>query len=97
MTKKLLCLNKLFYDKQPLYLLWWKINAEKITLSMFVSSWLKYLALCTAIDLPDFQEQNIFVTSGLLTKLIELGAVKIFRGKVATTAKTNASRYSRFS
>lgn len=64
---------------------------------MFVSSWLKNLALCTAIDLPDFQEQNIFVTSGLLTKMIELGAVKIFRGKVATTAKTNASRYSRFS
>ena len=59
------------------------------------------------MDLPDFQEQNIFVTSGLLKsklkiafsqfKMIELGAVKIFRGKVATTVKTNASSYSRFS
>lgn len=80
---------------------------KKITLSMFVSSWLENLALCREIDLPDFQEQNIFVTSGLLKsklkiafsqfKMIELGAVKIFRGKVATTAKTNASSYSRFS
>lgn len=74
---------------------------------MFVSSWLKNLALCREIDLPDFQEQNIFVTSGLLKsklkiafsqfKMIELGAVKIFRGKAAITAKTNASSYSRFS
>lgn len=84
-----------------------KLMLKKITLSMFVSSWLKNLALCREIDLPDFQEQNIFVTSGLLKsklkiafsrfKMIELGAVKIFRGKVATTAKTNASSYSRFS
>ena len=84
-----------------------KLRLKKITLSMFVSSWLKNLALCREMDLPDFQEQNIFVTSGLLKsklkiafsqfKMIELGAVKIFRGKVATTAKTNASSYSRFS
>lgn len=84
-----------------------KLMLKKITLSMFVSSWLKNLALCREIDLPDFQEQNIIVTSGLLKsklkiafsqfKMIELGAVKIFRGKVATTAKTNASSYSRFS
>lgn len=84
-----------------------KLMLKKITLSMFVSSWLKNLALCREMDLPDFQEQNIFVTSGLLKsklkiafsqfKMIELGAVKIFRGKVATTAKTNASSYSRFS
>ena len=39
---------------------------KKITLSMFVSSWLENLALCREIDLPDFQEQNIFVTSGSL-------------------------------
>lgn len=84
-----------------------KLMLKKITLSMFVSSWLKNLALCREMDLLDFQEQNIFVTSGLLKsklkiafsqfKMIELGAVKIFRGKVATTAKTNASSYSRFS
>lgn len=90
------------------YIYWYeKLMLKKITLSMFVSSWLKNLALCREIDLPDFQEQNIFVTSGLLKsklkiafsqfKMIELGAVKIFRGKVATTAKTNASSYSRFS
>lgn len=43
-----------------------KLMLKKNTLSMFVSSWLKNLALCREIDLPDFQEQNIFVTSGSL-------------------------------